>query len=38
MRIRLCDQDEEITALRGRYEDIELMHRALCRSIRLLNG
>ena len=38
MRIRLRDHDEEITALRGRYEDIELMHRALCRSIRILNG
>ncbi|MCW8842136.1 MAG: hypothetical protein OQK00_01840 [Rhodobacteraceae bacterium] len=38
MRIRLKARDEEITALRGQYDDIELMHRALCRSIRLLNG
>lgn len=38
MRLRLRDQDKEITALRGNYNDVELMHRALCRSIRLLNN
>jgi hypothetical protein len=38
MRIRLRHHDEEITALRGHYDDVELMHRTLCRSIRMLNG
>lgn len=38
MRIRLYRHNEEITALRGSYEDVELMHRALCRSIRLLKS
>lgn len=38
MRLRLRHQDTEITALRGTYEDVELMHRALCRSIRLLQS
>lgn len=38
IRIRLRRNSEEITALRGHYEDVELMHRALCRSIRLATG
>ncbi|MBR9843281.1 MAG: hypothetical protein GYB25_08980 [Rhodobacteraceae bacterium] len=38
MRIRLRNRDAEITALRGNYSDVELMHRALCRSIRILNS
>lgn len=38
MRLRLRHEDAEITALRGRYEDVELMHRALCRSIRQLRA
>ncbi|SHJ59765.1 hypothetical protein SAMN05444000_110134 [Shimia gijangensis] len=35
MRIKLLDSPTEITAVRGRYEEIELAHRQLCRNIRL---
>lgn len=35
MRIKLTNSPNEITAVRGKYEDIELAHRQLCRNIRL---
>lgn len=35
MRVKLIDSAEEITAVRGRHEEIELAHRQLCRNIRL---
>lgn len=38
MRIRLNDSPTEITAVRGSYEEIEMAHRQLCRSIRLAQG
>lgn len=34
MRVRLFDSPTEVTAIRGTYEEIELAHRQLCRSIR----
>ncbi|WP_127114585.1 hypothetical protein [Shimia sediminis] len=38
MRIKLYDSPSEITAVRGAYEEIELAHRQLCRSIRIAQG
>lgn len=38
MRIRLYDSPTEITAVRGTYEEIELAHRQLCRSIHIAQG
>lgn len=35
MRIKLVNDPSEITAVRGRYDEIELAHRQLCRNIRL---
>ena len=35
MRLKLYDSHDEITALRGSYEDVELAHRQLCRNIRV---
>ena len=38
MRIKLYDSPTEVTAVRGPYEEIELAHRQLCRSIRIAQG
>ena len=38
MRIKLYDSPAEVTAVRGPYEEIELAHRQLCRSIRIAQG
>ncbi|TKZ22133.1 hypothetical protein FAP39_02730 [Shimia litoralis] len=38
MRIKLRNKTAEITAIRGQYEEVEMMHRQLCRNIRMLQG
>lgn len=35
MRIKLYASPNEVTAVRGTYEEIEMAHRQLCRNIRL---
>ncbi|MEQ9695274.1 hypothetical protein [Shimia sp. SDUM112013] len=35
LRVKLAGTSDEITALRGPYAEIEMMHRQLCRNIRI---
>ncbi|WP_372885142.1 hypothetical protein [Shimia sp.] len=35
MRLKLYDRPEEVTILRGTYQDVELAHRQLCHNIKL---
>lgn len=38
MQLRLINSSNEITAIRGPYQEVEMMHRTLCRHIHILQN